>query len=116
MTHKASCRDLSASSSINLLEPLIMMEQVLPGVAIPVILTHLLEPVWISSTISAETRFSLVKWSKDAIGRQPRVLQRNSTSSRSMSLTTIIFILSKKWVAKIGEGIPQNRFLDKKNI
>merc|ERR1719370_2424786 len=68
ITHKASCKDLSASSSINLFEPLIMIEHVLPGVAIPVILTHLLEPVWISSTISADTKFSLVKWSKEAIG------------------------------------------------
>merc|ERR1719318_446276 len=76
------------------------MEQVLPGVAIPVILTHLLEPVRISSTISADTKFSLVKWSREAMGRQPRVLQRKSTSSLSISLTTMIFILSKKWVAR----------------
>merc|ERR1719244_2267169 len=44
MTHRASWRDLSASSRTNLLEPLITMEQVLPGVAIPVILTALLRP------------------------------------------------------------------------
>merc|ERR1711879_895067 len=57
------------------------MEHVLPGVAMPVILTHLLAPVWISPTISAEVKFPAVKWSREAIGRQPRVLQRNSTSS-----------------------------------
>merc|ERR1719273_1635646 len=100
MTHKASCKDLSASSNINLFEPLIMMEQVLPGVAIPVILTHLLEPVWISSTISAETRFSLVKWSKDAIGRQPRVLEKKNIAAGLFDLLHN--------VENVGSFFPQN--------
>merc|ERR1719436_18654 len=73
MTHRASWRDLSASSIINLFEPRMMTEQVLPGVAIPVIFTHLLEPVCTSSTVSAEARFSAVKWSKEAIGRLQQV-------------------------------------------
>merc|ERR1712130_99270 len=76
------------------------MEQVLPGVAIPVIFTHFELPVCISSTRSALARFSAVKWSREAIGRQPIVLHKKSTSSLSISLTTIIFILSKKWTAR----------------
>merc|ERR1719323_2941885 len=63
MTHRASWIDLSASSSTNLLLPLMMIEQVLPGVAIPVIFTHLELPVCISSTRSALARFSAEKWS-----------------------------------------------------
>merc|ERR1719323_2351629 len=100
MTHRASWIDLSASSSTNLLLPLMMIEQVLPGVAIPVIFTHLELPVCISSTRSALARFSAVKWSRDAMGRHPMVLHRKSTSSLSMSFTTMIFILSKKWTAR----------------
>merc|ERR1719222_454270 len=102
MTQSASWIDLSASSSTSWLLPLMMMEQVLPGVAIPVIFTHFELPVCISSTRSALARFSAVKWSREAIGRQPMVLHKKSTSSLSMSFTTIIFILSKKWTAADG--------------
>merc|ERR1719341_2378236 len=76
MTQRASWIDLSASSSTSLLLPLMMMEQGLPGVAIPVIFTHLELPVCISSTRSALARFSAVKWSREAIGRQPMVLHQ----------------------------------------
>merc|ERR1711963_808693 len=111
MTHRASWIDLSASSSTNLLLPLMMIEQVLPGVAIPVIFTHLELPVCISSTRSALARFSAVKWSRDAMGRHPMVLHRKSTSSLSMSFTTMIFILSKKWTAVSEDGL-----LDEENV
>jgi hypothetical protein len=36
---------LSASSSMSLLDPRMMIETVLPGLAIPVIFVHLLAPV-----------------------------------------------------------------------
>merc|ERR550519_2335274 len=51
MTQRASWRERSASSIINLLDPLMMTEQVLPGVAIPVILTHLLEPLMMTEQV-----------------------------------------------------------------
>merc|ERR1719336_715125 len=107
MTHRASWIDLSASSSTNLLLPLMMIEQVLPGVAIPVIFTHLELPVCISSTRSALARFSAVKWSRDAMGRHPMVLHRKSTSSLSMSFTTMIFILSKRCDGATSDGLTQ---------
>jgi hypothetical protein len=37
-----------------------MVGACLAGVAMRVMLTHLLDPVWISSTISTDTKFSLV--------------------------------------------------------
>merc|ERR1719367_1999941 len=100
MTQSASCRDLSASSSMSLFEPRRMRDTVRPWVAAPVNLMYLDTPTCCSSIRSTLTRFSAVKWSREAIGRHPMVLQTWSMSSRSISLTTMIFILSKKCTAK----------------
>jgi hypothetical protein len=74
MTQSASCRDRSASASTSLLLPWTKTVTVLPAFRIPVIFTTLLvPPVDTSSTRSALARFSGVKWSKLAMGRQLRV-------------------------------------------
>lgn len=73
MTQSASWMDLSASSKTRLFEPLTRIETVFAGLWIPVTFTILDEPRDTSSASSAPTKFSLVKWSNDAIGRQPRV-------------------------------------------
>lgn len=49
-----------------------------------------------SSTSSADPSFSAVNESGCATGLQPSVREMNSMSSRSMSLTTMIFILARK--------------------
>mmetsp|Transcript_13076 Transcript_13076/g.42851 ORF Transcript_13076/g.42851 Transcript_13076/m.42851 type:complete len:268 (+) Transcript_13076:369-1172(+) len=96
-THSASCSERSDSSSTSWLDALHKMVTVLPALGTPVTRTILPSPVETSCTSSALPSFSGWKVSMLAIGRQPHVLQMNSTSSRSMSLTTRIFILARKW-------------------
>mmetsp|Transcript_50773 Transcript_50773/g.140652 ORF Transcript_50773/g.140652 Transcript_50773/m.140652 type:complete len:224 (-) Transcript_50773:635-1306(-) len=96
-TQRASCSERCASSSTSLLEPRTSMEMVRPGLGTPVILTTLLlGPTVTSCTSSAEPSLSAVKESTCATGEQPSVCVMNSMSSRSMSLTTRIFILARK--------------------
>mmetsp|Transcript_126993 Transcript_126993/g.308723 ORF Transcript_126993/g.308723 Transcript_126993/m.308723 type:complete len:255 (+) Transcript_126993:580-1344(+) len=65
------------------------MEQVLPGLATPVILTtRPLPEIELSSASAALPSLSDVNESTCAIGRQPSDLQMYSTSSRSMSRIT----------------------------
>merc|ERR1712012_533431 len=100
MTQSASWIDLSASSSTSLLDPRTRTETVRPWFWMPENLTTLLAPAWTSSTRSAVPSISGWKWSKLAMGLQSRVLQTNSMSSRSTSLTTMIFVLERKWMAR----------------
>jgi len=99
-THKASWIDRSASCITNLLLPRTMILTVRPGFVIPEIFTIRLPLTFTSSTNSAVERLSATKWSKLAIGRQPKVLEINSMSSLSISFIVKIFTLSKKCWAK----------------
>mmetsp|Transcript_41612 Transcript_41612/g.133813 ORF Transcript_41612/g.133813 Transcript_41612/m.133813 type:complete len:268 (+) Transcript_41612:163-966(+) len=95
-TQSASCSERSDSSSTRLLDALHRMVTVLPSFGTPVTRTILPSLVDTSWTSSARPSFSGWKVSMFAMGRQPQVLQMNSTSSRSMSLTTRIFIFARK--------------------
>mmetsp|Transcript_51773 Transcript_51773/g.118978 ORF Transcript_51773/g.118978 Transcript_51773/m.118978 type:complete len:234 (-) Transcript_51773:960-1661(-) len=95
-TQSASWSDRSDSSSTRLLEALQRMVTVLPALGTPVTLTILPSPVDTSCTRSALPSFSAWIVSALAMGMQPHVLQMNSTSSRSISLTTSIFIFARK--------------------
>ena len=89
-TQSASCRERSDSSSVNALAPVQRMLIVRPGFLMPVTRTTLAPDLATSSTRSACPSLSSVKPSMSAIGLQPVDLQMKSTSSRSMSLTTMI--------------------------
>ena len=95
MTHNASCRDRSASSSTNLLLPRSNTLAVCPGLATPVIFTTLPLPTLAVSTRAAEPSFSGFMWSTCEIGRHPSDLLMCSISSRSMFCTTMIFALAR---------------------
>ncbi|ANB11289.1 hypothetical protein AWJ20_4093 [Sugiyamaella lignohabitans] len=113
ITQRASCKERSDSSRINWLAPLQMMETVdVEPEAEPLPLPELLSdpllaavPLTLitrdpedstSSTRSAYPNLSSVNESMSAIGLQPVLLQMNSTSSLSISLTTMIFSLERK--------------------
>jgi hypothetical protein len=96
ITHKASCRDRSASSRIKVLAPLQTMLTVLPALLVPKTLTILDPLAWTSSIRSALPNLSSVKESISAIGLHPVDLQMNSTSSLSISLIQRILSLARK--------------------
>mmetsp|Transcript_26845 Transcript_26845/g.75051 ORF Transcript_26845/g.75051 Transcript_26845/m.75051 type:complete len:212 (-) Transcript_26845:948-1583(-) len=95
MTHIASCRLRSASSSTSLLLPRSSTLAVRPMFWMPEMRTILPLPVDTSSALAAIPSFSVFMWSTWAMGLHPRVLQMNSTSSLSMSLTTMILALAR---------------------
>ena len=96
-TQSASCSERSVSSSTSLFEPRTSRLTVWPLLGTPVTLTTLWPwPTLTSSTSSAEPSLAAVKESTLATGWQPSVLAMNSTSSRSTSRTTRIFILARK--------------------
>lgn len=88
-THKASWRDLSASSNTSLFDPRTSMLTVWPGFVIPVTFTTLLVPSGTSSTSSAVAIISGVKWSKLAIGLQPKLYTRRD---KTFNQAEIVFL------------------------
>mmetsp|Transcript_38276 Transcript_38276/g.94792 ORF Transcript_38276/g.94792 Transcript_38276/m.94792 type:complete len:234 (-) Transcript_38276:819-1520(-) len=95
-THKASWIERSHSSSTMRLDARTKMVTVLPGLGTPVTRMIFDSGVASSATVFAEPSFSATKDSMEATGWQPTVLQMNSTSSRSMSVTTRILSLARK--------------------
>ena len=77
----------SASSRTILFDPRIRMEQVLPGLATPVISARPL-PRWSTPQQVRQPSLSFMNESMCAIGLQPSDLQMYSMSSRSMSRMT----------------------------
>merc|ERR1719446_1570877 len=95
-TQSASWSERSDSSRTSRLDALQKSVTVLPLLGTPVTMTTLPSPVTFSSTRSALPSFSAWNVSTLATGRQPHVFEMNSMSSRSMSVTTMIFILARK--------------------
>merc|ERR1719217_570824 len=96
-TQRASWSERSDSSRTSLFDALQRRVTVLPAPGTPETRTILPSPVVCSCTRSARPSFSAWNVSTLAMGMQPHVFEMNSTSSRSMSLTTRIFILARKW-------------------
>mmetsp|Transcript_30154 Transcript_30154/g.88181 ORF Transcript_30154/g.88181 Transcript_30154/m.88181 type:complete len:213 (+) Transcript_30154:3842-4480(+) len=98
-THCASWMERLASLRTRSFEPRRRTVMVLPGFWTPVNLTTLwpLPGMTTSPTCSAAPSLSAAMESAWATGVQPRVRQMNSTSVRSMSVTTRMPILARKW-------------------
>ncbi|KAH3680948.1 hypothetical protein WICMUC_000091 [Wickerhamomyces mucosus] len=97
ITHKASCNERSVSSKIKLLAPRQTIETVGWVTFLTPVISTILEPDdSISSTKSAEPNLSSVNKSISEIGLQDKDLLKNSISSRSISLITIIPNFDKK--------------------